>query len=174
MPRFGDRKCLNCSDFFTPDPRSKGHQRFCSRLDCKKASKRASQQKWLGKPENRNYFRGSDNVQRVRDWRAKHPGYARRTPVRTATALALQETLTAQAIEIADEIDQVAISALQEIITAQPIVLIGLIAFLSGSSLQEEIVATGQRLRQLGEDFLNPPHAKGAPYASSPITRPEP
>jgi hypothetical protein len=174
MPRFGDRKCLNCGDFFTPDPRSKGRQAFCAQVACRKASKRVSQQKWLGKPDNHDYFRGPENVQRVRDWRASHPGYARRSLVCTETAPELQEILTAQAIEINEENGQVEISALQDLIASQPVVLIGLIAFLSGSSLQEEIVATGQRLRQLGEDFLNPPTAGGVSYASSPLTRSEP
>ena len=61
------RKCLNCSALFRPDPRNLRHQRYCSRPECRQASKAASQRRWLAKPANRDYFRGPENVARVRD-----------------------------------------------------------------------------------------------------------
>jgi hypothetical protein len=39
-----------------------------------------SQKRWLQKPENQDYFRGSQNVQRVQRWRKANPGYWRRKP----------------------------------------------------------------------------------------------
>ena len=45
---------------------------------CRKASKADSQRRWLQKPENRDYFRGPEHVQRVQRWREAHPGYWRR------------------------------------------------------------------------------------------------
>jgi len=39
---------------------------------------RKSQKKWLKKPENRDYFRSKENVERVREWRKSHPGYSRK------------------------------------------------------------------------------------------------
>ena len=46
------RKCLNCGQLFRPDPRSARHQRYCSTPPCRKASKAASQTRWLSKPQN--------------------------------------------------------------------------------------------------------------------------
>jgi hypothetical protein len=69
------RKCLNCKKKFMPDPRSRHCQLYCSALACKKASKAISQKYWHTKPENRNYWRGPEQVERVRAWRKAHPFY---------------------------------------------------------------------------------------------------
>ena len=72
------RKCLCCGDFFAPDHRNVGHQRYCCKSACRKESKAQSQRRWLQRPENQNYFRGPENRQRVKDWRKAHPGYWRK------------------------------------------------------------------------------------------------
>ena len=51
------RKCRHCGENFTPDARNAHHQRYCTAPSCRAASKRASQAKWLAKPENRDYYR---------------------------------------------------------------------------------------------------------------------
>lgn len=80
------RRCQYCKDWFTPDPRSRYHQRFCSKARCRKASKAASQKHWHSKPANHNHWRGPEEVERVRVWRKENPGYwrrwRRRKPVR--------------------------------------------------------------------------------------------
>ncbi|MCP4339120.1 MAG: hypothetical protein GY799_09605 [Desulfobulbaceae bacterium] len=68
------RKCLNCHKLFRPDSRNQSKQGYCSESACRKASKAAAQQRWLGKKENRDYFKGADNVKRVQEWRKKIPG----------------------------------------------------------------------------------------------------
>lgn len=68
-------RCLVCNRPFIPDPRSRHHQRHCSRVRCQKASKAASQKRWA---ERVGYWRGSVNSDRVRAWRAKNPGYWKR------------------------------------------------------------------------------------------------
>jgi hypothetical protein len=78
MARPEQHKCLFCGAFFRADPRNAKHQNYCSEPDCRKASKAASRRAWLAKTENRDYFRGPENVARVRAWRAAHPGYWRR------------------------------------------------------------------------------------------------
>ena len=77
MAKLGRRKCLCCEEFFFPDCRNVGRQRYCSTQRCRRASKAASQAKWLSKPENQDYFSGATHVQRVRDWRDAHPGHGR-------------------------------------------------------------------------------------------------
>lgn len=52
------RKCLCCSKFFFPDPRTAGRQRYCSKPDCRQSSKAASQRRWLSKDGNGDVFRG--------------------------------------------------------------------------------------------------------------------
>ena len=92
------RRCRHCGEPFQPDRRNLRHQRYCAQLACRKESHAASQRRWLEKPENRDYFRGPAHVQRVRAWRAAHPGYWRRTA--TQRAVALQEDSHVQSIEI--------------------------------------------------------------------------
>jgi hypothetical protein len=78
MGRAEKRSCLNCGEAFSPEARNARHQRYCGLAPCKASSKRASQAKWLAKPENRDYHRGPEAVARVQAWRAAHPGYSRR------------------------------------------------------------------------------------------------
>jgi hypothetical protein len=135
MKRYRRRKCLHCHDLFCPDPRNLRHQRYCSKPACRRASKTASQRRWLSKAQNRDYFRGAENVQRVRQWRAVHPGYWKRASPQTGVAL--QEDSLAQPIENKGKSPTLAELALQDLLRAQPLVLIGLIANLTGTALQE-------------------------------------
>jgi hypothetical protein len=63
-------KCPHCQQLFTPDARNATRQRYCAKPACRKHSKDESQSRWLQKPENRDYFRGPEHVQRVQRWRA--------------------------------------------------------------------------------------------------------
>lgn len=149
MKRAIRRKCRCCQERFVPDPRNRRHQRYCSKPACRGASHAASQRRWLVKPENRDYFRGAENVARVQAWRRTHPGYARR-PGKTVRP-PLQDVLRTQDVDSSSSSVSL---ALQEIISAQPLVLIGLIAHLTDSALQDDIAATSRRLLQLGQDIL--------------------
>ena len=55
-------KCRHCRKLFIPDPRNANRQDYCFETECRKASKRASQRRWLKKPENRNYFRSPEKT----------------------------------------------------------------------------------------------------------------
>ncbi len=123
------RKCRNCGELFRPDPRNLRHQRFCSKSSCRGASKAESQRRWLAKPDNRDYFRGPENVERVRAWRAAHPGYWRRLSPNTRSAL--QEHSLMQAADNNEQSASLVNSPLQELSHAQPLVLMGLIAQLT-------------------------------------------
>jgi hypothetical protein len=52
---------------FRPDPRNANRQKYCRKPKCREASKAASQQRWLQKPENQDYFRGPQNVKLIFD-----------------------------------------------------------------------------------------------------------
>ena len=166
------RRCKHCRVFFHPDPRNARNQRFCSNPECRKASKAASQQRWLQKPANQDYFRGPENVRRVQEWRKTHPGYWRRKA--SPKQGPLQDLLSEKGVENPSVETTLGKEALQDLFSAQHLVLLGLIAHLTSSALQDEIVATGRRLQQLGNDILkSPPQVKGdshdpkAPYLSS-------
>ncbi len=76
-------KCRCCRLFFQPDPHNPKRQFYCLAPECRRASKAASQRRWLRKPANRNYFRDAENVERVRAWRKANPGYWKRTKSRS-------------------------------------------------------------------------------------------
>ena len=146
------KRCRNCDKLYKPDARNASRQEYCNKPECRKASKTASQKRWLEKPENQNYFCGTSNVQRVSQWRKEHPGYWRRKSDKTNSAL--QETLNLQPTENTTDTTDPSFRALQEIINRQPIVLLGLIANMTGSALQDHIDITVRRLLQLGQDIV--------------------
>src|ERR1700704_4133865 len=146
------RKCRYCGNLFRADPRNRRHQKYCSIPACREAAKAARQRRWLSKPENRDYFRGAANIERVRAWRAVHPGYWRRSgPQRVRP---LQDDSYAQPVELPQECGTLVPTALQDVFTSQPAVLIGLIANITGSALQDDIAETSRRLLRLGQDIL--------------------
>ena len=131
--RIKRRKCKHCGMLFLPDPRNATRQRYCSKPECRKASKASSQNRWLQKPENQDYFRGPDNVERVQCWRKAHPGYWRQRSKNKPTAL--QDSLNLQLTENNDNRDD----------------------FVS-LALQEDIAMAARRMQQLGNDILNTQH----------------
>ncbi len=68
------RKCRYCHEHFTPDHRNTYHQHYCSRSECRRASKTASQKKWLFKhPE---YYSCQIHRDYCRAWRERNPLYS--------------------------------------------------------------------------------------------------
>jgi len=155
MSRIKSKKCRHCGELFQPDARNANRQQYCGKPECRKASKAASQKRWLQKPENRNYFRGPDNVKRVQEWRKANPGYWRRPA--PAAPNALQDSLNAKPIENISNMASLSdgpSDALQDVLNAQQAVLIGLIANLTGYALQDHIAMTIRRMQQTGIDIL--------------------
>lgn len=145
-------KCLHCNEEYHRDPRNGGRQSYCVKPVCQQASKAASQRQWLGRPENRDYFRGAENCERVRLWRLANPGY-RRTK-RPAAKSVLQDPLIPQTVEDEAVVIPVAASVLQEILFVQPAMFVGLISVLTGYGLQEDIAASARSFLNRGEDIL--------------------
>jgi hypothetical protein len=148
MIRIKRCKCKNCHTLFHPDPRNAKRQKFCSAPECRIASKRQSQDKWLNKPQNKDYFKGPENVLRVQQWRGLHPGYWRRT--HNPHKIALQDPLI---VQVTENNDKLPTTALQDLLATQPFVLLGLIAHFTGTALQDDIDTTVRRLQQLGRDI---------------------
>jgi hypothetical protein len=162
MPGIKRRKCRNCRELFIADARNATRQRYCSKPSCRRASKAASQKRWLQKEENRDYFHGPDNVLRVQRWREANPGYWRRSK---HCSHALQDPLTRQVSVNNHDTADFALVALQDALILQPAVVIGLIAQFTGYALQDDIAMAARRMQQLGNDILNP-QLKGGRHGS--------
>lgn len=169
------RKCLCCNESFLPERRNLRHQKFCSKPTCRQASKRASQRRWVSQPKNQSYFRGPENVARVREWRAAHPGYWRRSSKRSSPAL--QDVCPPQPPPL-QPLDPLPIRdssthALQDICQAQLPLLLGLMHQLLDSPLQEDILPFARRLIAKGQDLLDRPSQRRSAAACTPVHEPQ-
>jgi hypothetical protein len=104
---------------------------------CRKASKQASQARWLNKPDNRDYFCGPDQVARVQSWRKAHPGYWRRDKARKG-GRPLQD-----------------IAALQDLVhSPAAVALLGFFAVQSGVALQDTVEKTFWNMHSRGQAII--------------------
>jgi hypothetical protein len=127
-------RCRHCSEQFVVDPRLGQRHRYCAAPDCRKAAKRASQQRWLSRPENASYFKGPANALRAKLWRAANPRRSKK-PARSMQRLispGLSATLEACGV--------------QELNERQLALVLGVVSALARSRAQETIA---RRLRQL-------------------------
>jgi hypothetical protein len=165
-------KCLHCRGFFIPCPNSRHTQRYCAKSECRKASKAAAQAKWLNKPQNRSYFRGPENVERVQRWRERHPGYWRKK--RSSRPDALQDLAPTEASQnqpitineiglLADDFGLCEPSkpsktpragALQDLAYVQVPLLAGVVSLLIGDALQDRFATFTRELVDRGKRVL--------------------
>ena len=135
-----------------PDMRHFRDQNYCSKPDCRHASRLASHRRWYGSDKAVDHRDPAENKRRVREWRHAHPKYWRRT-VRGVLD-ALQETTASEATEHEEVTASLDADALQDVNFLQPAMVVGLIASLTGSSLQDSIAETSRRFVLLGQDIL--------------------
>lgn len=155
--------CLHCNDPFVADARNRSRQRYCTKPECRAVSKRTSQERWLRKPANADYFKGATNVNRVRRWRADHPGYWKRSrraqPSPLQGSLALEPTQPADvqpsgSTEISRALQDPCAPALQDPWIPYPPLLVGFIALQTGSALQEDIYQHLDLMAAKGREIL--------------------
>lgn len=152
-------KCLCCREDCAVDRRNGHHQKYCSKPGCRQASKRESQRRWLAKPENANHFSGGGEVERVRQWRQKHPGYwrkHRRESAGTLQDICRNQAVAAQAV-VEGHPQDLFCRTLQDVCEAQAPLLVGLLSQLLDSALQEDIVGFARRMVAKGQDLLDMP-----------------
>ena len=137
---------------FFPDPCTRDRQRHCGEAACRKASKAWRQQRWATKPENRDYHRGPQAVERVRRWRAAHPGYWRKQPPTAEEAL--QDDSNAQPTADEQVNYRTVLSALQDDSNAQVSLLLGVISMITGDALQDDIVRNIRRMQDRGQSLM--------------------
>jgi membrane carboxypeptidase/penicillin-binding protein PbpC len=112
----------------------------------------ASQAAWASKPENREYYRGSENVERVRAWRKRNPRYWQREKPKESDAL--QETSNSEPVVNKINKSKRTGPALQDILKTQDPLVIGLIINLVDSALQEDIAGVTQRYIRQGRAIM--------------------
>ena len=145
-------KCLHCKEPFLPNYRSGERQGYCLKPECRKVRRQQSQQAWLAKPENQNYFRDAKNADRVREWQQAHPGYWKNTTrYRRRT---LQDGCSEQLSENQQAASDSPQRTLQDLCSLQTPLFVGLISMLAGSTLQDDIATTTRRLVAKGHDIL--------------------
>ena len=155
--RIRRRRCKNCHDLYHPDPRHLKRQKFCDKPECKIASKKYSQQKWLKKLKNRDYFSGSEHVIRVQQWRQENPGYWKRKKSKKISSLfehALQDRLLPKESDGKGFQLNLTQDALQDMLSGKTLVIIGFNPHLTKTALQEIIDITGQSTIKLTPDVL--------------------
>ena len=150
MKHPADTKCQHCHEGFLADCRNLGRQRFCQKPDCRRASKASSQRQWRSRPENQDYFRGSDQCERVRRWRSDNPHYWRRKPPQPESAL--QDS--SAALQDSSNVFQNSSQVLEELCFPQPALIVGLIALVTGLALQDDIAACVRSLLNRGRMIL--------------------
>lgn len=159
------RNCLHCNQVFEPDVRHRHDQRYCRKPVCQRARQAANNERWRARPEHQGWWRGEWNVQRVREWRAQHPGYWKRWKRKKAVALQIAIN-PAQATEVKVDASPTgadcATNRVPELLKTQSPVVVGLIAQMygvgSGVALQDAIAEVATRLFEKGRAVIGQPH----------------
>ena len=72
--RARQRRCRGCGELFSPDPRTKGRQKYCSKPACQIKRQRLNELSWrINNPDCLDYQRGQS-----RSWHKDHPDYSRK------------------------------------------------------------------------------------------------
>jgi hypothetical protein len=151
MSRRRKKKCQHCGERFKPSAQNVDKQCYCSKAECKKASRREANQRWVKK--NADYHKGAEAVQRVQVWRAANPGYWQ-AKEEGLTPTPLQDDCIAQVVDDEGESAALTYFALQDDSISQALVLLGLISHLMGSALQDDIAQTSRALHKQGRQIL--------------------
>jgi hypothetical protein len=147
------RKCRCCRSFFRPDYRNGHHQHYCPAGACRQASKVASQRRWRQTKFGRGYFRGEEEVRRVREWRRAHPGYWKKQKSRSGKGQVPGSTLV-NPEQTSRNVPRSDLRTLQDFCLTQDPAFVGLISMVTGSTLQEDIATTARHLLLRGQNIL--------------------
>jgi len=128
MPK-SERPCCVCHNPFIPSKYSGNRQVVCERVECRRKIKRRRQASWVDR--NRDYFKGPENVERVREWRRKNPDWRERK--KTAVGKSSPEAESCSTAE--SEMERLQDS----VFTVQRAALMGFMSFATGSVLQDEV-----------------------------------
>jgi hypothetical protein len=146
-------KCRHCGKVFNPDYRNRHHQHYCPDPGCRRASKVASQRRWLRQAQNRDYFQGPDQTRRVQQWRKSNPGYWKEKPTVPPKTPAA-ESQPRKKLQKTCNVPNGLAAPLQDVCLARNPLFVGLISVIAGSTLQDDIAATIGELQTQGRKIL--------------------
>jgi len=147
------RKCKHCRKLFIPDYRNYKRQKYCRDPACRHAYRIQIQKNWRAKKENRDYFRGKTNVERVQEWRKAHPGYWKKKRVTLQDDCDIQPVATKSVTVLG--------KPLQDDCFRNNPLIIGMISHFSGA-LQDDIASVLVSLHAKGQMILG----KGPGFAT--------
>lgn len=160
MPATPSLNCLHCNRLFVPDCRHRDNQKYCMKPACRQARQAANLQRWREKPENKDFWRGSWNGDRVREWRAAHPGYGKRAGRKKKVPLQIASNAPEVAGSEQDKPESGGAGVTNRIpalLLEQSPVVVGLIAQMTGSTLQNAILEVTARLFEQGRAVIGSP-----------------
>ena len=146
------RRCVNCRNLFSPNSKSAYHQKFCSAVDCKNASKAKSQKQWREKLQNQGYWRGPEHVERVRAWR-------RARAIVAGKGMQLRNA-SSEPVPSNKSWPDVNNCLLQDDLLPRDPLILGVISALAGSSLQDDIAVMCKHLIRKGREILEQRNAR--------------
>jgi hypothetical protein len=134
------KPCAYCGREFLVDHRIGVRHRFCARPQCRRVSRRISNARWQDKPENRDYHRGPEQVERNRAWRKANPEYRalqrRNRKLRAKLGRAVSRELAAALLSC----------GLQDLNDRQLALVLGIARRVLGPGLQDSMAASLRRL----------------------------
>jgi hypothetical protein len=68
------KRCLSCHELFEPDPRTQGHQKYCSSENCQTVRQRLNEKDWRQRNPDCVVYQQSQS----REWHRARPNYSRR------------------------------------------------------------------------------------------------
>jgi hypothetical protein len=130
MKRKMNCRCLHCRTLFTLDSYNKHSQRYCNRTDeCRRASHCAASKKYRNSRKGDDAFRKGE-VERVRGWRRRNPGYGSKNKEKRKKDKALRD--------IVQEGKSSEWLALRDTVIYQQACFQGLVSFVTGA-LRDDI-----------------------------------
>ena len=149
------RACAVCDKSFIPNKFASARQTVCTAPGCHRSAKKTRQADWQAR--NPEYFRGPENVERVRQWRQQNPDWRKKQHTARAARQA-KSSSRAKSCNTAGADPK----RLQDLAPdAQTALLVGLAAVISGSVLQDEVHGTILECLRRGGELLRP--MPGAP-----------
>jgi len=155
------RSCSICHNNFIVNKFSSSRQLVCQRKECRKIAKKQRQADWLAR--NPDYFKGSENVERVRQWRLKKAEKVANLKIKLETqksseSKSSQKAKSCSKLNLENEV-------LQDLAFAsQSPILIGFMSFTTGSVLQDEVLNLCAECFIRGQQLLGHPASADASH----------
>ena len=139
-------KCKNCGNYFYPDNFNRHHQRYCGRLECRKASRLASARSYRKKKSKDKEFRYRES-ERAKQWQRKNRNYWKN---RQKSSKKIEKNKVLRDIAQVKKLHS-DVGVLRDIANLQCVVIEGLIVTLTGDVLRDDINTFIRRMYDKGQ-----------------------